>query len=163
MLILDKEKLTSERGQLLVERDQIAACLPELEAQVAEVVELEARLQQSEQEVVTLSQEAALLRIQFEEAKAKWVEVQNVVLAATDHEVASTERLNNLETALNSNAKEVVAAEENHATMEEKYRKVMEHNKVYNSTIRDLDVSLRAIRSERNNLLTEVDQLKEEL
>ncbi|XP_070045937.1 uncharacterized protein [Nicotiana tomentosiformis] len=39
----------------------------------------------------------------------------------------------------------------------------MEHNRVYNSTIRDLDLSLQATRSERNSLSTEVDQLKSEL
>ncbi|XP_070057587.1 uncharacterized protein [Nicotiana tomentosiformis] len=131
---------------LLAEREQIIARLPVLEAQVAEAVKLETRLQQSEQE-----------------AKAKWSEVQNVVLVAAEREAASTERLNNLEAALNSKAKEATAAEEKHVRMEEKYKRVMEHNKVYNSTICDLDVSLQAARSERNNLSTEVDQLKEEL
>ncbi|XP_070054292.1 uncharacterized protein [Nicotiana tomentosiformis] len=162
-LILDKEKLTSEWDQLLADRDQIAARLPTLEAQAAVAVELEARLQQSEQEVVTLNQEAAQLRVQYQEAKAKWSEVQNDVLAAVDREAASTKRLNNFEATLNSKAEEAVAAEEKHARMEEKYRKVMEHNKVYNSTIRYLDVSFQVARSERNKLSTEVDQLKEEL
>ncbi|XP_070057871.1 uncharacterized protein [Nicotiana tomentosiformis] len=144
-MILDKEKLTSERDQLLDEQDQIAARLSELEAQAIEAIELEARLQQSEEEA------------------AKWSEVQNVVLAAADREAASTERLNNLEAALNSKVKEPTTAEEKHARMEKKYNKVMEHNKFYNSTIRDLDVSLQAARSERNYLSKEVDQLKKEL
>ncbi|XP_070032716.1 uncharacterized protein [Nicotiana tomentosiformis] len=159
-LILDKEKLTSEQDQLLTERDPIVTQLPALEAQAAEVVELEAQLQQIEQDMVTLGEEAVLLRVQLQETKAKWSEVQNDVLAISKHEAASTERLNNLEPALNSKAEEVAAAKEKHARMEEKYKRVMEHDKVYNSTICDLDVSLQAARSERNSLSTEVDQLK---
>nr|XP_016460578.1 PREDICTED: golgin subfamily A member 5-like [Nicotiana tabacum] len=153
-LIVDKEKLTSEWDQLLTERDQITARLPELEAQAAEAIELEARLQQSEQEVVTLGQEAALLRVQFEEAKATWVEVQNTVLAAADRRAVSTERLNNLEAVMNSKAEEVAAAEEKYTRLEKRHERVIEHNKVYNSTICNLDVTLQAARSEQNNLST---------
>ncbi|XP_070048460.1 uncharacterized protein [Nicotiana tomentosiformis] len=162
-LILNKEKLTSERDQLLAERDLIDARLLELEAKDVKAVELEARLQQIDQEVVTLSQETALLKVQFQEAKAKWSEVQNDVIAVVDREVASAKRINNLEAALNSKVEEAAVAEEKHARMEEKYKKVMEHNKFCNSTINDLVVSLQAARSERNNLSIEVDQLKEEL
>ncbi|XP_070034396.1 uncharacterized protein [Nicotiana tomentosiformis] len=147
-LILDKEKLTSKRDQLLVVLEKISARLSVLEAQAAESIELESRLHQSEQEVMTLSQKAAILRLQFQEAK---------------HEAASSERLNNFEAALNSKDEEVAAAEERHAWMEEKYKRVTEQNKVYHSTIRDLDVSLQATRSKRNNLSAEVDQLKAEL
>ncbi|XP_070017907.1 interactor of constitutive active ROPs 4-like [Nicotiana sylvestris] len=159
----DVPPLKCPRDQLLDELDQIVARLPTLDAQAPKAVELEAQLQQSEQEVVILSQEDALLRVQFEEDKAKWVEVQNIVLATADRKVSSSEILNNLEAALNSKNEEVVVVEEEHAWMEERYSNFIEHNKVYNSTIRDLDVNLQAARSERNNLLTEVDQLKEEL
>ncbi|XP_070013795.1 uncharacterized protein [Nicotiana sylvestris] len=161
-LILDKEELTAEQDQLVAERNQIVARLPELETQDAEATELEAQLQQSEKEVVTLSQETAQLRVQFEEARAKWIGVHNVVLAASDHEAISNKRLNNLEVALYSKTEEVVAAEEKYARLEESHKIFIEHNRVF-STVRDLEVSLQATRSEGDNLLTEVDHLKEEL
>ncbi|XP_070005699.1 uncharacterized protein [Nicotiana sylvestris] len=162
-LILDNEELTSERDQLLAERDQIVARLLELEAQATEVLELEARLHQSEQKVVTLGQEAVLLRVQFEEARSKWVEFHNVVLASSDRQAKSTERLNNLEATLNSKAEEVTTTEEKYAWLEERQKRVIEHNKVFTSTDPDLDVNLRAIISERDTLSTEVGRLKEEL
>ncbi|XP_075101028.1 uncharacterized protein LOC142176721 [Nicotiana tabacum] len=109
-LIREKEELTSQWDQLLAERDQTVGRLSELEAKVAEVVVLEACLQQSEQEVKTLSQEIAPLMVQFEEAKAKWVEVHSVVLAASNHKAASAKRLTNLEAALNSKIEELAVA-----------------------------------------------------
>nr|XP_016473922.1 PREDICTED: ensconsin-like [Nicotiana tabacum] len=119
-LIRDKEELTFERDQLLAELDQTGARLSELEAPVAKAVELEARLQQSEQE-------------------------------------------NNLEVALNSNAKELVVAEEKYVRLEEKYKKIIEHNRIYSSNVCDFDVSLRSMRSARDNHSAEVSQLKEKL
>ncbi|XP_019251077.1 PREDICTED: uncharacterized protein LOC109229994 [Nicotiana attenuata] len=118
---------------------------------------------QSKQEVVTLSQEVAPLRAQFEETKAKWVEVHNVVLAASDREDATAERLNNLEASLNSKTEEVTVAEAKHARLEEKHNRTIEHNRVFSSIVRELDVSLRSTRSTRDNLSAEVDRLKEEL
>ncbi|XP_019251362.1 PREDICTED: uncharacterized protein LOC109230304 [Nicotiana attenuata] len=129
--------------QLLAERYQTAARLSKPEARVAEAVELEVQLQQK--------------------AKAKWVEVQNAILTASDHEAASIERLNNLEAALHSKTEEIVAAEEKHARLKERHKKVTEHNKVFCSTVRDLDVSLQATRFVRDSLSVEVDKLKEEL
>ncbi|XP_070045891.1 uncharacterized protein [Nicotiana tomentosiformis] len=100
-----------------------------LEAKAAEAGELEARLQHSEQEMIALSQEASQLNVQFQEAKAKWSDVQNDVLATAERESASIERLNNLEAALNSKAEEVDAAEDKRAQMNERYKRIMEHNK----------------------------------
>ncbi|XP_070047258.1 uncharacterized protein [Nicotiana tomentosiformis] len=122
-----------------------------------------APLQQSEQEVVTRSQEIGPLRVRFEEARAKWTEVYNDVLAATEREAASAERVTNLEAALNSKIEELAATGEKLAQLEEKYRKTIEHNRLFSSTIRDLDVSLKSARSARENLFAEVTQLKEEL
>nr|XP_009588363.1 dynactin subunit 1-like [Nicotiana tomentosiformis] len=133
--------LKSERDQLLAERDHIDDRLPVVEAKAAEAGELGARLQQSEQEMITLSQEASQL----------------------NREAASIERVNNLKAALNSKTAEVVATEEKRAQMEDRYKRIMKHNKVYITNIRDLDLSLSATRSEQNGLLTEVDRLKLEL
>lgn len=112
---------------------------------------------------MTLSQEASQLNVQFQEANAKWSEVQNIVLAAAEREDTSTERLNNLEATLNSKAEEVVAAEEKRAQMDDKHKRIIEHNKVHIATICDLDLSLSAARSERGDLSREVDRLKLEL
>ncbi|XP_070055210.1 uncharacterized protein [Nicotiana tomentosiformis] len=129
----------------------------------AEAVVLEARLQQSKQEVITLSQEIGPLRVRYDEAKAKWAEVQNDVLAATDREASSAERVINLEAALNSKSEELAIVEAKHAQLEEKYRKTTEHSRLFRSTIRQLAVSLQSARSARKNLSAEVTQLKEEL
>ncbi|XP_019259431.1 PREDICTED: uncharacterized protein LOC109237565 [Nicotiana attenuata] len=137
-LIRDTEELTSKRDQLLAEGDQSVARLSELEAKATEGVVLEAHLQQSKQEVETLSQKIAPLRVQFDEAKTKWVEVHNVVLAASDHEAKL-------------------------AQLEDKFRKTIEHNRLFSSTVRDLNVSLRSIRSTRESLSAEIAQLNEEL
>ncbi|XP_070034514.1 uncharacterized protein [Nicotiana tomentosiformis] len=130
-LIHEKKEITSARDQLLAEQEQNIARLSELEAKAAEVVVLEARLQQSEQEVVTLSQEIGPLRDRFDKARAKWVEVHNVVLAATEREAASAKRVTNLEVALNSKIEELVAVGAKHAKMEEKYVKTIEHNRLF--------------------------------
>ncbi|XP_070032080.1 uncharacterized protein [Nicotiana tomentosiformis] len=157
------QTLTSGRNQLLAERDQTVARLLELEDKDVEAVVLEARLQQSEQEVEALSQEISPLRVQFEEAKAKWDEVHSVVLAASELETTSAERLNNLEAALNSKTEELAAAWVKYAQLEEKYKKTLEHNRLFSSTVRELDVNIKSIRSTWKNLCAEVDQLKEEL
>ncbi|XP_070008161.1 uncharacterized protein C713.09-like [Nicotiana sylvestris] len=65
--------------------------------------------------------------------------------------------------ALNSKVKEATVAEEKRAQIESMYRNIIDQNKVCITTIRDLDLSLRAMRSERDGLLTEVDRLKAKL
>ncbi|XP_070049459.1 uncharacterized protein [Nicotiana tomentosiformis] len=162
-LIREKEELTFEQNQLLVERDQTVLCLSELETKATESVVLEARLQQSKQEVVTLSQEISPLSVIFDEAKAKWAEVQYVVIAATEREAATAEKVTNLEAALNSIIEELATVREKHAQLEEKYKKIIEHNNLFSSTVHDLDVSLRSFRFARESLSAEVTQLKEEL
>ncbi|XP_070044987.1 uncharacterized protein [Nicotiana tomentosiformis] len=151
-LIHEKEELSSERDQLLAERDRTVLCLSELETRATEADVLEARLQQSEQEVVALSQEVGSLRAGFDEVKAKWDEVQNAIFAANDREATAAERVTNLEAALNSKAEELAAAGARHAQLEKKYKKTIEHNRLYSSTIHDLDVSLRSASMRRNTL-----------
>ncbi|XP_070040371.1 uncharacterized protein [Nicotiana tomentosiformis] len=90
----EKEELSSERDRLLVERDQTVLRLSELEIRVAEVVALEARLQQSEHE--------------------------DAILDANDREAAAAERITDLEAALNSKAEELAATRASHALLEEK-------------------------------------------
>ncbi|XP_070048569.1 uncharacterized protein [Nicotiana tomentosiformis] len=162
-LIHEKEEIISARDHLLAEREQSVVHLSKLEVKATNVVILEARLQQSEQEVETFSREIVPLRIQFEEAKAKWIEVHNDVLTASDREDVSAKRLTNLEAALNSKTEEFASAGAKHSQLEEKYQKTIEHNRLFSSTIRDLNVSLKSVRSARESLSVEVTQLKEEL
>ncbi|XP_070051206.1 uncharacterized protein [Nicotiana tomentosiformis] len=142
-LIREKEELSSKRDQLLAERDQTVLCLLELE---------------------TRATEANVFGSPFARSvKAKWVEVQNAILAANDREAAATKRITNLEATLNSKAEELAVAGARHARLEEKYKKIIEHNRLYSSTVHDLDVNLRSARSARDNLSAEITQLKEEL
>lgn len=114
-MIREKEELTSEWNYLLGEQDQTILHLSELESKANEVVVLEARLQQREQELATLSQEIVLLMVRFNEAKAKWVEIQDVILAATEREAANAKKVTNLEAALNSKIKELAVVGAKHA------------------------------------------------
>nr|XP_009589071.1 NADPH oxidase activator-like [Nicotiana tomentosiformis] len=93
-------------------RNQLVVRLSVLEAKAAKAAKLEARLQQSEQEVMSHSQEATQLHVQLQDSKAKWAESHDAALAATERESASIERANNLEAALNSKAEEATATEE---------------------------------------------------
>ncbi|XP_070049081.1 uncharacterized protein [Nicotiana tomentosiformis] len=162
-LIREKEELTSERDQLLAERDRTVLRLSDLETRAIKDDVLEARLQQSEQEVITLSQEVGPLRVRFDEAKAKWAEVQDAILAATEREAASAKRVINLEAALNSKSEELVVVVAKHAQLEEKYRKTIQHNRLFSSTVRELDVNLKSAKFAEENLSTEITQIKEEL
>ncbi|XP_070057479.1 uncharacterized protein [Nicotiana tomentosiformis] len=159
----EKEDITSAQDQLLAEHEQHVTRLLELEAKAAEAVVLEARLQKSEQEVVTLSQEVGPLRVRFDEARAKWVEVHNVVLAGTEREASSAGRVITLEATLNYKTEELVVVGVKHTQLEEKYRKTIENNRLFSLTVRDLDVSLKSARSAWENIFAEVTQLKEEL
>ncbi|XP_070039204.1 uncharacterized protein [Nicotiana tomentosiformis] len=134
-----------------------------LEAKAAEAGELEARLQQSEQEMIAHNQEAISLHEQLQESKSKWVELQDNVLAAVERKSASEKQVNNLKVALNSKIEEANAAEEKMAKMEERFKRVIEQNQVHLSATLDLDLSLSAIRSERDRLQAEVDRIKAKL
>lgn len=79
-LILDKEGLMFEQYQLLDERNKLVVCLPVLEAKATEAVELEARLQQSEQEAMAYSQEPTQLHIQLQDAKASGLSFKMLLL-----------------------------------------------------------------------------------
>nr|XP_016461812.1 PREDICTED: uncharacterized protein LOC107785100 [Nicotiana tabacum] len=163
MFIREKEEITSAQDQVLAEQEQHVTRLSELEAKATEVVVLEARLRQRNQEVVTLSQEIGPLRVRFDKARAKWAEVHNVVLAATERKAASAERVINLKADLNSKIEELATTGAKHAQLEKMYRKTIEHLRLFSSTVHDLDVSFKSARSIRENLSAEVTQLKEEL
>ncbi|XP_070041165.1 uncharacterized protein [Nicotiana tomentosiformis] len=151
------------RDELFAKRNQLVARLSVLDAKTVEIAELEAQLQQSEQEAMAHSQEATQVHAQLQDVKARWDESQDVALAAIERESASIKPANNLEAALNSKAEEVASAEEKRARMEDRYKKIMDKNRVHISTICDLDLSLGATRSERDGLLAEVDRLNAKL
>ncbi|XP_070050204.1 uncharacterized protein [Nicotiana tomentosiformis] len=85
------------------------------------------------------------------------------VLAATEREAATTEKVTNLEITLNSKIEELAVVGAKHSHLEEKYKKTIDHNKLFSSTVRDLDVRLKSSRSSRESLSAEVTRLKEEL
>nr|XP_016451988.1 PREDICTED: uncharacterized protein LOC107776587 [Nicotiana tabacum] len=135
-LIREKKELTYERDKLLAKRDQTVLHLSELENRATKADILETCLQQSEQE--------------------------DAILAATDREAASAKRVINLEVNLNSKCEALAAVVAKYAQLEEKYKKTIEHNRLYSLTVRELDVSLKSARSAGENLSAEINQLKEE-
>lgn len=81
------------------------------------------------------------------------------MLIAAEREDASTELVNNLEAALNSKTVEVVVAKEKRALMEDRYKKIMEHNKVHITATCNLDPSVSSTRTDRDGLSIEVSGL----
>lgn len=90
-MILDKETFDTEQDQIVVERDQFVECLPTLEASLAQMGELEARLEQIMQEKMVHFQEATQLHAELAELKVKWAELQDPVTMATEYESTSME------------------------------------------------------------------------
>jgi len=64
---------------------------------------------------------------------------------------------------MDSKIEKLAAMEAKCAQLEEKYRKTIEHKRLFSSTVHDLDVSLQSVRSARKSLSNEVTQLKEKL
>nr|XP_009596445.1 DDRGK domain-containing protein 1-like [Nicotiana tomentosiformis] len=123
-LILDKQGIASQRDQLLVKRDQLATRLPVSEAKDAE----------------------------HQEAKSKWAELQDTVLAAVERELASEGQIKKLKAELTSKTEKDNATEEKRAKMEERFKKIMKQNRIHLSTTMKHDSCLGAMRSERDNL-----------
>nr|XP_009597450.1 filament-like plant protein [Nicotiana tomentosiformis] len=121
-LIRDKEEQSSARDQLLAEQEQSVIRLSELEAKATEAVALEARLQQSGQDV---------------------------------REATTAKKVTELEATMDSKIEKLAAMEAKCAQLEEKYRKTIEHKRLFSSTVHDLDVSLQSVRSARKSLSNE--------
>lgn len=83
-------------------------------------------MEQSEQEETVHNREAAQLRKELEELKAKWVELQDAITMEAERESASMKQINNLESSLRSKIEEVSSTEEKRARMQERFNKVME-------------------------------------
>ncbi|XP_070015640.1 uncharacterized protein [Nicotiana sylvestris] len=101
-LIHKKEELTSERDQLLVERDQTDA-----------------------------------------------------VVAATERKAATAKKVSELEATLNSKIEELTMREKRDQ-LEKRHKNTIEHNMLFSSTVPDLDISLRSVRSFQESLFTEI-------
>ncbi|XP_070057546.1 uncharacterized protein [Nicotiana tomentosiformis] len=125
--------------------------------------EIEARLQQSEKEKMAHSQEADQLQEKLQEAKAKWVELHDVVLAAAERESAFEDQINNLKADLHSKTKEANPFEEKRVKMEEKFKRNMEKKWIHLNTTIELDSRLNTMRSERDDLQVETDRLQAKL
>lgn len=125
-MIQAKEELAAERNWIAAERDHVAEYLPALEERHATMDELESRLEQTKEEEIIHSREAAQLHEELEELKAKWAELQDVVTITAEYDSASMEQINNLEASVHSKMKEVAPVEEKRARMEERLKKVMD-------------------------------------
>lgn len=130
-MILDNEALQSEREQLV-------ELLSALEAKLAQIETLEARLEQTEQEKRAHSQEATQLHDELAELKVKCAKLQDTITSAAEHESASMERIGNLEANLHSNIEEATLAEEKRAKIEEKLQNMMEQNHEHTKTNCDM-------------------------
>lgn len=97
-----------------------------LEANTSQIDNLEARLQQSDQDRMAQSQEAAQLHENLKEVKAKWVELHDTVIVAAEHESSFMEWVNNVKARLSSKTEEANIAEERRERMEERQKRVME-------------------------------------
>lgn len=125
-MILDKETLVVERDQIVVERNQLVECLPALKARFAHMGELEALLEQTEQENTVHSQEAFQLHAELAELKVKWAKLQDAVTLAAKREFASMEKINNLEANLCSKTEKAATTEEKRERTWERLKRVME-------------------------------------
>ncbi|XP_070039697.1 uncharacterized protein [Nicotiana tomentosiformis] len=162
-LILEKQELASERDKPLVERNQLVEHLPVLEAKIAQMDELEARLQQYEQDRMDYSQEAAQLHENLEEAKAKWVELHDMVIVIAEHESDFMEQVNNLEAVLRAKIEEANAADEMREKMKEKFKRVMEQNRLHSSNNVELDFRISGMRTENEELQSKIDWIQVKL
>lgn len=90
-MILDKEELTTAQNQLDAEQNQLIVCILVFEENIANMGELEARLERSEKEKMTHIQEAAQLHEEHKDLKSKWDGLQDIITVATERESASME------------------------------------------------------------------------
>lgn len=108
--------------------------LPDLEEKVAQIRELEARLEKSEQEKIAHSREATQFHEDLEELKVKQNELQDVVTVAVEHESAFMKQIINLEASICFKTEETDAVKEKRARMEERFKKIMEQNQEHART-----------------------------
>ncbi|XP_070036511.1 uncharacterized protein [Nicotiana tomentosiformis] len=125
--------------------------------------ELEARLQQTEKDQMSHSQEAAQLHEDLKEAKAKWVEHHDVVIAVVEHETVIEEQVNNLKARLCSKTEDANAAEERRAKIEKRLKSVMEQNRLHSTTNIELDSKISMMKSENEELQSKIDKLQAKL
>lgn len=138
-MIQAKEELSTEWYRIAAEQDQLVDRLLALEARITQMGEFKSQMEQSEQEKIAHNREAAQLHKELEEFKAKWAELQDVVIVAVECELTSLEQINNLETRLCSKIEEATVAEENISRLEERFRKIMEQNRKHARTNTDLN------------------------
>ncbi|XP_070054037.1 uncharacterized protein [Nicotiana tomentosiformis] len=159
----DKQKLASERDQLLTERNKLVERFSILEAKVTQIDDLEARLQQYKQDRMDHSQETAQLHENFKEAKAKYVELHDIVTVAAERESAFMEQINNLKAKLHSKTKKANDYEERRAKMEERLKNVMEQNRLHSTTNVELDSKISTMKAENEKLQSQIDKLRAKL
>nr|XP_009804075.1 PREDICTED: uncharacterized protein LOC104249361 [Nicotiana sylvestris] len=104
-----------------------------------------------------------LQRENLKEAKAKWVELHDTVIAAAERESAFMEQVNNLEASLRSKIEKANATEERRAKMEETLKRVMEQNRLHSTTNVELNSKISTMKAENKKLQSKIDKLREKL
>lgn len=98
------------------------------------------------------SQEAAQLHNKLKDLKAKWAELQDVLVVVAERKSSSIEQISNLEANVRSKTKKVATADEKRARIEERFKKFMEQNREHTGTDTNLDRSYGIVRAENDQL-----------
>lgn len=120
MIITERKKILQSEHDQLVER------LPSLEAKLTQIEELDAQLEQTEQEKKSHNQGVTQLHAKLAKLKGKQVKLQDVVSSIDKHESASKERIKTLEGNLHSKAEEDTVTNDKRAKIVKNIQKVME-------------------------------------
>ncbi|XP_070035018.1 uncharacterized protein [Nicotiana tomentosiformis] len=106
----DLQRMILEKEELRNERDQLVEHILALEAKNSQMEELKVRLEQTEQEKRTHSQEATQLHAELAELKRKLTELHDALTSAAEHKSTSMKRIRSLETNLHFKTEELPRA-----------------------------------------------------
>ncbi|XP_070008290.1 uncharacterized protein [Nicotiana sylvestris] len=124
--------------------------------------DLEARIQQSKQDIMVHNQEAAQLHGDLKDAKAKWPEVHDVVTAAECKSIFM-EHVKNLEAKLFSKTEKSHVAEERRAKIEERLKRFMEQNRLHLTTNIEHDSKISTTKAKNEKLQSKIYKIREKL
>nr|XP_009608999.1 ensconsin-like [Nicotiana tomentosiformis] len=92
-----------------------------------------------------------------------WVKLHDTVTTDAEHESAFMEQISNLEVGLRAKIEEASAAEEKRAKMEERLKKVTEHNRLHSTTNVELESKISTMKAENEELQAKIDKLRAKL
>ncbi|XP_070047074.1 uncharacterized protein [Nicotiana tomentosiformis] len=122
--------------------------------------DLEAQLEQYEQDRIAHRQEAAQLQEDLKDAKAKWAERHDTVITVAERESAFIDQVNNLKASLHSKIEKANVVNEKRTKMEERLKRVMEHNQLHSTTNVELDSKISIMKAENDKLKSKIENSK---